>query len=195
MLLSETGIHLVKIYIHIVHPDKKDRKFLRPISYIRNHIILLEALMITPSSDITAEMTEVLHEKMEKSRILVVDDEPDVNFTLKITLEDKGFKVDAFDDPLLALENFKAGLYDLVILDIKMPKMNGFELFREIKKIDNNVKVCFLTALNELHDYQPFRKEVFPKAGERYFIQKPIESEEMIKRVNEMMMTHSSKEI
>ena len=102
--------------------------------------------MITPSSDITAEMTEVLHEKMEKSRILVVDDEPDVNFTLKITLEDKGFKVDAFDDPLLALENFKAGLYDLVILDIKMPKMNGFELFREIKKIDNNVKVCFLTG-------------------------------------------------
>ena len=63
----------------------------------------------------------------------------------------------------LALENFKAGLYDLVILDIKMPKMNGFELFREIKKIDNNVKVCFLTALNELHDYEPFRKEVFPK--------------------------------
>jgi len=95
----------------------------------------------------------------------------------------------------LALDNFKAGLYDLVILDIKMPKMNGFELFREIKKIDNNVKVCFLTALNELHDYEPFRKEVFPKAGERYFIQKPIESEEMIKRVNEMMMTHSSKEI
>jgi FixJ family two-component response regulator len=52
-----------------------------------------------------------------------------------------------------------------------------------------------LTALNELHDYEPFRKEVFPKAGERYFIQKPIESEEMIRRVNEMMMTHSSKEI
>jgi two-component system, OmpR family, response regulator ChvI len=151
--------------------------------------------MITPSSDITAEMTEVLHEKMEKSRILVVDDEPDVTFTLKITLEDKGFKVDAFDDPLLALETFKAGLYDLVILDIKMPKMNGFELFREIKKIDNNVKVCFLTALNEMHDYEPYRKEAFPKAGERYFIQKPIESEEIIKRVNEMMMTHSRKEI
>ena len=124
---------------------------------------------------------------MTETRILVVDDEPDVNLTLKISLEDKGFKVDAFDDPLLALENFKAGVYGLLILDIKMPEMNGFELYREIKKIDNKVKVCFLTALTELHDYEAFRKEVFPKVGERYFIQKPIENEEMIKRVNEMM--------
>ena len=66
--------------------------------------------MITPSSDITAEMTEVLHEKMEKSRILVVDDEPDVNFTLKITLEDKGFKVDAFDDPLFGIRELQSWL-------------------------------------------------------------------------------------
>jgi len=118
-----------------------------------------------------------------------VDDEPDVNLTLKVSLEDKGFKVDAFDDALLALDNFKAGVYGLLILDIKMPEMNGFELYREIKKIDNKVKVCFLTALNELHDYEAFRKEAFPKVGERYFIQKPIENEEMIKRVNEMMKT------
>ena len=134
---------------------------------------------LTTSSNITNDMTE--------TRILVVDDEPDVNLTLKVSLEDKGFKVDAFDDPLLALENFKAGVYGLLILDIKMPEMNGFELYREIKKIDNKVKVCFLTALTELHDYEAFRKEVFPKVGERYFIQKPIETEEMIKRVNEMM--------
>lgn len=151
--------------------------------------------MTTPSSDTTAGMTEVLHKEIEESRILIVDDEPDVNLTLKVTLEDKGFKVDAFDDPLLALENFKVGVYDLVILDIKMPKMNGFELFREIKKTDNNVKVCFLTALNELHDYEPFRKEAFPKEGERYFIQKPIENEEIIKRVNEIMTAGSNKEI
>ena len=124
---------------------------------------------------------------MTETRILVVDDEPDVNLTLKVSLEDKGFKVDAFDDPLLALENFKAGVYGLLILDIKMPEMNGFELYREIKKVDNKVKVCFLTALNELHDYEAYRKEFFPKVGERYFIQKPIENEEMVKRVNQMM--------
>ena len=136
---------------------------------------------MTRSSNITNDITE--------TRILVVDDEPDVNLTLKVSLEDKGFKVDAFDDALLALDNFKAGVYGLLILDIKMPEMNGFELYREIKKIDNKVKVCFLTALNELHDYEAFRKEAFPKVGERYFIQKPIENEEMIKRVNEMMKT------
>jgi two-component system response regulator ChvI len=135
--------------------------------------------LTTSSSNITNDMTE--------TRILVVDDEPDVNLTLKVSLEDKGFKVDAFDDPLLALENFKAGVYGLLILDIKMPEMNGFELYRELKKLDNKVKVCFLTALNELHDYEDYRKEVFPKVGERYFIQKPIENEEMINRVNQIM--------
>ena len=148
------------------------------LSYIYKSCDTLDR-SLTTSSNITKDMTE--------TRILVVDDEPDVNLTLKISLEDKGFKVDTFDDPLLALENFKAGVYGLLILDIKMPEMNGFELYREIKKIDDKVKVCFLTALTELHDYEAFRKEVFPKVGERYFIQKPIENEEMIKRVNEMM--------
>ena len=70
---------------------------------------------------------------------MIVDDEPDVNLTLKMVLEENGFKVDSFTDPLLALENFKgeSGLYDMLILDIRMPDMNGFELYREIKKIDN----------------------------------------------------------
>ena len=78
----------------------------------------------------------------------MIDDEPDLNLTLKIILEDNGFKVDSFTDPLSALENFKeeAGSYDMIILDIKMPNMNGYELYRQIKKIDEIVKVCFLTA-------------------------------------------------
>jgi DNA-binding response OmpR family regulator len=66
-------------------------------------------------------------------RILVVDDELDSNLALKLVLEDNGFKVDAFTDPLLAL-------------DIDMPKMSGSELYNEIKKIDNKARVCFLTA-------------------------------------------------
>jgi DNA-binding response OmpR family regulator len=148
------------------------------LSYIYKSCDTLEG-SLTTASNITNDTTE--------TRILVVDDEPDVNLTLKVSLEDRGFKVDAFDDPLLALENFKAGVYGLLILDIKMPEMNGFELYREIKKLDNKVKVCFLTALNELHDYDAYRKEVFPKLGERYFIQKPIENEDMINRVNQMM--------
>jgi two-component system response regulator ChvI len=68
----------------------------------------------------------------------VVDDESDVIFTLKIVLEENGFKVDSFTDPLVALENFRgeAGQYDIILLDVKMPNINGFELHREIRKRD-----------------------------------------------------------
>jgi two-component system response regulator ChvI len=132
-------------------------------------------------------LTEVPQDKITDMRILIVDDEPDVSLTLKIALEEKGFKVDSFNDPTLALWNYKVGIYNLLILDIKMPKMNGFELFREIRKVDSKVKVCFLTALSELHDYKAFRKEVSPKRGERYYIQKPIENQEIIKRVTEII--------
>ena len=79
-------------------------------------------------------------------RILLVEDEQDITEVLTMVLKEGGYKVESFTDPTLALENFRIGSYDLVILDIIMPKMNGFELRRQIKKIDNAVKVCFLTA-------------------------------------------------
>jgi two-component system, OmpR family, response regulator ChvI len=125
--------------------------------------------------------------KNSAPRIMVVDDEDDVILQLRVVLEDNGFKVDSFNDPLLALENFKADLYDLLILDIKMPKMNGFELYKQIKKVNNKVKTMFLTALTELQEYEEFRKEVSPKLGERYFVPKPIENDDLIKRVNKIL--------
>jgi two-component system, OmpR family, response regulator ChvI len=81
-----------------------------------------------------------------KKRILVVDDEYDISFTLQAGLEDAGFDVDAFTDPELALSSFKPDLYHLVIIDIMMPKMDGFVLYDQLKKIDPDIKVCFLTA-------------------------------------------------
>ena len=120
-------------------------------------------------------------------RVLIVDDEPDVNLAVKIVLEENGFEVNTFTDPFLALENFrkKAGMYDLLILDIKMPEMNGFELYKQIKKINDNVKVCFLTA-GEL-DYEQFRKELFSGLDENCYIQKPIETETLIERLNRVI--------
>jgi DNA-binding response OmpR family regulator len=121
-------------------------------------------------------------------RVLLVDDEPDLNLTLKMVLEQNGFKVDSFTDPLSALENFKeesAGMYELLILDMKMPRINGFELYRQIKKIDDKVKVCFLTA-GEM-DYEQFRKELFPALDNNCYIQKPIENEELVKRLNRIL--------
>jgi DNA-binding response OmpR family regulator len=117
-------------------------------------------------------------------RILIVDDEPDVNLALRIVLEENNFIVDSFNDPLLALENFKADLYDLLILDIKMPKKDGFELYKEIMKIDNKVKVCFLTAGDV--NYSSL-KDTFPTLNENQFIRKPIENTELIRRVNKII--------
>jgi CheY-like chemotaxis protein len=90
---------------------------------------------------------------------MVVDDEYDITFTLQAGLEDGGFGVDTFTDPELALSNFKSGLYDLVLIDIKMPKINGFVLYELLKTIDPGVKVCFLTAMNheEMREMEHWR--------------------------------------
>ena len=121
---------------------------------------------------------------MKEKRILIVDDEPDVNLALRIVLEDNGFIVDSFNDPLRALENFKANFYDLIILDIKMPKKDGFEVYKEILKIDNRVKVCFLTAGDI--NYRSL-KGTFPTLDENQFIKKPIENMELIKQIQKII--------
>jgi DNA-binding response OmpR family regulator len=122
---------------------------------------------------------------MDNNRILVVDDEPDLTQVSTLALEYHGFKVDAFNDPQEALSMYKPGLYDLVILDIKMPKMDGFELYHEIKKKDNNANVCFLTA-SELY-YEEFRKKEASALDRNLFIRKPIENEELVKQITKMI--------
>ena len=88
---------------------------------------------------------------MEK-KILLVDDEPDVTMLFSMVLNaSNGFDVYSFNDPLEALSNFKPDYYNLVILDIKMPKMNGFELYAELKKKDSKIKACFITATDEIN--------------------------------------------
>jgi two-component system response regulator ChvI len=118
-----------------------------------------------------------------KKRILVVDDEPDIGLTLKIILQRYDFTVDSFADPETALKNFKSGLYDLIILDIKMPKISGFELYGKFKSKDANFKALFLTALRELDDYDNLKKNLFPKMGERHFIQKPVSEKDLLEQV------------
>ena len=122
---------------------------------------------------------------MDNNRILVVDDEPDLTQVSTLALEYHGFKVDSFTDPQEALSKYKPGLYDLVILDIKMPKMDGFELYQEIKKKDNNANVCFLTA-SELY-YEEFRKKEYYALNRNLFIRKPIENEELVKQITKMI--------
>jgi len=117
-------------------------------------------------------------------KILVVDDESDICLVLGKVLSENGFVVDSYKNPMLALENFNARSYDLIILDIRMPELNGFALYREIKKLDNKVKVCFLTAGEMYYGVYP---DIFSSVPVNCFIRKPIENEELIKRINEII--------
>ena len=123
--------------------------------------------------------------KVEKKRICIVDDEPDIILLCKLVLEDAGFNVYTFTDSLQALSNFKPNFYDLVILDIKMPNMDGFELCKKINEIDNKTKVCFLTA-SEMY-YETFRKRDHCKTDKNLFLRKPIENDELVKKINKII--------
>jgi two-component system response regulator ChvI len=122
-----------------------------------------------------------------KKRILAVDDEPDVTLTLKLSLEETGlFDVDAFNDPELALSNFKPEVYGLLLLDFKMPKMNGYELYDKIKNIDDKVKVCFISAA---YMNPENAREVFPLLKKiECIIQKPVEIPDLIGMVKAKLM-------
>ena len=112
------------------------------------------------------------------TRILLVDNEPDNTSFLSMGLEDEGYKVDAFNDPILALSNFKPNYYSLVILDINMPKMNGYDLYKEIRKLDDKVKVCFLTASEVFNEgLRDLAKKILDEV--KCFISKPLTIENL----------------
>jgi two-component system response regulator ChvI len=117
-------------------------------------------------------------------RILVVDDESDITTIMKKGLEMQGFKVDTFNNPIQAKEQFKAGAYDLVLLDVRMTPINGFELYRELSKIDNKVKACFITAF-EIY-YDEFRR-VFPKLQVDCFVRKPVSMDNLAKIIRQKL--------
>jgi DNA-binding response OmpR family regulator len=117
-----------------------------------------------------------------KRRILVVDNEPDITVTLQVGLEEGGFDVDAFTDPLLALKSFKPNSYDLVLIDIVMPKIDGFELYERLKKVDPDVKVCFLTASEMYHE--KIREVEHCALNKDLFLQKPISTDDLIRKIN-----------
>ena len=124
------------------------------------------------------------------TRLLLVDNEPDNTSVLSMDLEDEGFNVDAFTDPILALSNFKSNYYSLVILDINMPKMNGYDLYKEIRKLDNKVKICFLTA-SELYNenLRSQTKEILDEV--KRFISKPLTIEDLVIKVKKELAEDS----
>jgi DNA-binding response OmpR family regulator len=131
---------------------------------------------------LTNNNEEELASQGTKRRILVVDNEPDITLTLQVGLEEGSFDVDAFTDPDLALKSFKPSFYDLVLIDIMMPEMDGFELYERLKKVDSDVKVCFLTASEMYHE--KIREVEHCALNKDLFLQKPISTDDLIREVN-----------
>ena len=118
-----------------------------------------------------------------RKRIMAVDDEQDIAMTLKVGLDvDRPFDVDMFNDPKSALKSFKPNIYALVLIDIRMPCMSGFELYQELKKVDPNVKVCFLTASEMYHE--EIRGVEHCALNKDLFLQKPISTDDLITEIN-----------
>jgi DNA-binding response OmpR family regulator len=126
-----------------------------------------------------------MDDRIRRKRIMVVDDEHDLTLFYRMTLEYYGFEVETYNDPTRALSSFKPDYYDLIILDIKMPNMNGFELHGKIKDIDPNAKTCFLTATELYH--KEFRTREYCALDKELFIRKPIGNKELIREIERLI--------
>jgi len=117
-----------------------------------------------------------------RNKLLIVDDNPDIITTFKLALENKGYVIDSFTDPLKVISNFKNDTYDFVLLDIVMPDMDGFELYEELKKIDPAVRVCFMTAYDV--NYESLNAIFESPDVEGAYFKKPVEINELIKYID-----------
>ena len=123
-----------------------------------------------------------LNNQTKRNRILLVDDEPDLCTVYQIVLQDAGYECIPYTDSVKALQEYRPTYYDLILLDIKMPVLNGFELCKKIIELDKPVHIIFITA-SEAY-YEKFRGQRFPELGKINYIQKPIGNEELIRIVN-----------
>jgi DNA-binding response OmpR family regulator len=139
--------------------------------------ILVKSEILQPIAEEVANSIKV---PKSKNRILVIDDESDITLTFELILGGEGFEVDSFNDPHTALSNFEPGIYDVVLIDVKMPEIDGFDLYRKLKNIDDNVKFCFLTASRMYYDAL---KNDYPDLDVDWFIRKPIDTEQLVNEI------------
>jgi DNA-binding response OmpR family regulator len=122
-------------------------------------------------------------------RILLVDDEPDITRAVKLGLQMNGFKVDIYNDPAEALRSFKPDRYDIALLDVRMPEINGFQLYRELLKRDGKIKVKFFTAFEE---YRAEFNKAFPELDTTRFIKKPTSLKNLASILTDELQRSSS---
>lgn len=127
--------------------------------------------------------------KMSKRRILIIDDDQDINNLFKLFLEHDGYKVNAYTDPVEVLYAFRKNTIDLVLLDLKMPKMSGMLLYQKLRKIDPNLLFCFITADKEYIQY--LKKSI--AEIEKVVIYKPILLSDLRSKINLLLSEKKSK--
>jgi CheY-like chemotaxis protein len=130
-----------------------------------------------------------IHLQIRKKRILLVDDDPDICMTFQMILQDAGYECIPYTDSVKALQEFRPYYYDLILLDIKMPKLDGFALYEKIRELDKTLRVIFVTAGEEY--YKKFREQYYPKLTgiNINYIQKPVGNQELIQVVNMIIAT------
>jgi DNA-binding response OmpR family regulator len=114
-----------------------------------------------------------------------VEDDSDISMLYQMVLEDADFQCISFTDSVKAMQEFRPNYYDLILLDIKMPVLDGVELCKKIREVDKNIHIIFITASGEF--YEKVREERYPELNNYNnvnYIQKPIANEELIKVVN-----------
>jgi CheY-like chemotaxis protein len=163
---------------HFIPCKDYDRIIMNKVNSITNLDLLTESIQ-------QDQLEQINNTSLKMKRIMLVEDEDDIVLLFRIILEsDVGLKVDSYTDPFAALNNFKSGLYDLILIDIAKPKMDGFELYYKIRKLDDRVKICFLTA-GEMYNEKIRKEAAFPDVNG--FIRKPIANQNLIQQVKEIL--------
>lgn len=133
----------------------------------------------TGSQRETVNMTTIEEKRLSKV-VLIVDDDPDMTSIFSLGLQDEGFEVYTYNDPLEVLSQFRPNFYDLLLVDISMPKMNGIDLSRQLLELDPNVKICFITAGEANIEVL---RELYPTRDIGCFIRKPVTIDQLVRRV------------
>ena len=161
-----------------------DRTIMNKLNSLRNPNLINQSIQ---QQD---QLNQINKNSPRSKRIMLVEDEDDIVLLFKMILEsDVGLRVDSFNEPFAALYNFRPGLYDLIMIDIVLPKMNGIELYCKIRIY--KVKICFLTA-SEMY-YEEIRKQVLPEAesdSKSFFIRKPIANEDFVQQVQDILKSY-----
>jgi PleD family two-component response regulator len=184
--IEETEQYLIWHH-HYLACKNYDRTIMNKLNYFRIPDPLNQSIRQN-------QLEQIDTTSIKNKRVMLVEDEDDIVMLFEMILgSDAGLKLDSFTEPFAALNNFISGSYDLIMIDVTMPKMNGFELYHEIRKLDDKVKVCFLTA-GEMYD-EEVRKESFPELDINCFIRKPIANQDLIQRVKDILISNSDPDL